>query len=81
MAKVALNLTKAYYNGFIADLEKSRYFQLHKNAATRADLYSFAIAKIEGKGPTDIQTVNSLFVPSTWAITKHFSLPCITRIS
>lgn len=49
MAKVALNIAKAYYNGFIADFEKNRYFQLHKNATTRADLYSFAIAKIEGK--------------------------------
>ena len=61
MAKVALNIAKAYDNGFIADFEKSKYFQLHKNAATRADLFSFAIAiaKMEGKEPTDIQTVNS----------------------
>ena len=44
MAKVALNIAKAYDNGFIADFEKSKYFQLHKNAATRADLFSFAIA-------------------------------------
>lgn len=59
MAKVALNIAKAYYIGFVADFEKSRYFQLHKNAASRADLYSFAIAKIEGKEPTDTQPVNS----------------------
>ena len=59
MAKLALNIAKAYYNGFITDFEKSRYFQLHKNAATRVDLYSFAVAKFEGKELTDIQTVNS----------------------
>ena len=61
MARVALNIAKAYDDSFIADFEKNKYFQLHKNAATHADLYRFAIAiaKMEGKEPTDIQIVNS----------------------
>lgn len=49
MAKVALNIAKAYYNGFITDFEKSRYFQLHKNAATRVDLYSFLLPRLKAK--------------------------------
>jgi len=59
MAKITLNIAKTYSNGFIADLEKSKYFQLHKNEATRADLYCFAIACaiVEGKEPTPIQNV------------------------
>ena len=44
MARVTLNIAKAYDDGFIEDIEKKKYFQLHKNAATRTDLYCFAIA-------------------------------------
>lgn len=39
MAKSILNIARTYANGFIADFEKSKYFQLNKNVATRADLY------------------------------------------
>nr|WP_321372928.1 hypothetical protein [uncultured Bacteroides sp.] len=78
MAKVALNIAKAYDNGFIADLEKSKYFQLHKNAATRADLYSFAIAiaKMEGKEPSAPQTVDS-FVRAEYLGNYEALLSCL----
>ena len=42
MARVTLNIAKAYDDGFIEDIEKTKYFQLHKNAASRTDLYCFA---------------------------------------
>lgn len=61
MAKVALNIAKAYDNGFITEIEKSKYFQLNKNSTTRADLYSFAIAiaMMEEKEPSAPQLVDS----------------------
>ena len=61
MARVTLNIAKKYYDGFIEDIEKSKYFQLNKNATTRTDLYCFAIAlcEMEGKEPTSIQTVGN----------------------
>ena len=64
MARVTLNIAKAYDDGFIDDIEKRKYFQLHKNAATRTDLYCFAIAlgEMEGKEPTSIQNGSSTFV-------------------
>lgn len=64
MARVTLNIAKAYDDGFIDDIEKRKYFQLHKNAASRTDLYCFAIAlgEMEGKEPTSIQNGSSTFV-------------------
>ena len=64
MARVTLNIAKAYDDGFIDDIEKRKYFQLHKNAATRTELYCFAIAlgEMEGKEPTSIQNGSSTFV-------------------
>lgn len=61
MARVTLNIAKVYDDGFIEDIEKTKYFQLHKNAATRTDLYCFAIAlvEMEGKEPTPISTVGA----------------------
>ena len=61
MARVTLNIAKAYDDGFIETIEKTKYFQLHKNAATRTDLYCFAIAlcEMEGKEPTPISTVGA----------------------
>lgn len=61
MAKAILNISKAYENGFIAGFEKTKFFLLNKNATTRSDLYNFAIsiAKMEEKGPTDIQSPTS----------------------
>lgn len=61
MARVTLNIAKAYDDGFIEDIENRKYFQLHKNAATRTDLYCFAIAlcEMEGKEPTAISTVGA----------------------
>lgn len=61
MARVTLNIAKSYDDGFIEELEKSKYFQLNKNAATRTDLYCFAIAlcEMEGKEPTTIQSVGA----------------------
>jgi len=78
MSKIALNIAKAYDNGFIADIEKSKYFQLHKNAATRADLYSFAIAiaKMEGKEPSAPQTVDS-FVRTEYLANYEALLSCL----
>ncbi len=57
MARVTLNIAKTYDDGFIENIEKRKYFQLHKNAATRTDLYCFAIAlgEMEGKEPVPIQ--------------------------
>ena len=62
MARVTLNIAKAYDDGFIENIEKTKYFQLHKNTATRTDLYCFAIAlcEMEGKGPTNINTVGAV---------------------
>src|SRR5574344_1515671 len=59
MAKITLNIAKSYANGFIADFEKNKFFQLNKNTTTRADLYCFAIAcaLMEGKEPTSIQDI------------------------
>lgn len=61
MAKSTLNIAKAYDNGFIAEFEKTKYFQLHKNATERTDLFVFAIAiaMMEAKAPSEIQSVNS----------------------
>lgn len=61
MARVTLNIAKAYDDGFIEDIEKTKYFQLHKNATTRTDLYCFAIAlaEMEDKEPTPISTVGA----------------------
>lgn len=61
MARVTLNIAKAYDDGFIENIEKTKYFQLHKNAATRTDLYCFAIAicEMEGKEPTPISSVGA----------------------
>lgn len=50
MARVALNIAKKYDDGFIEDIERTKYFQLHKNGATRAALYCFAIALCEMEG-------------------------------
>ena len=47
MARVTLNIAKAYDDGLIENIEKTKYFQLHKNAASRTDLYCFAIALCE----------------------------------
>ena len=61
MARVTLNIAKVYDDGFIENIEKTKYFQLHKNAASRTDLYCFAIAlcEMEGKEPTSISTVGA----------------------
>lgn len=61
MARVTLNIAKAYDDGFIEDIEKRKYFQLHNNSATRADLFCFAIAlgEMEGREPTPIQNVGA----------------------
>lgn len=61
MARVTLNIAKAYDDGFIEAIEKNKYFQLHKNAASRTDLYCFAIAlcEMEGKEPTPISTIGA----------------------
>lgn len=61
MARVTLNIAKAYDDGFIEAIEKSKYFQLNKNAASRTDLYCFAIAlcEMDGKDPTPISTVGA----------------------
>ena len=61
MAKVILNVAKAYDNGFISDIEKNKYFQLQKGATTRAELFSFAIAiaKMEQKEPSVPQSINT----------------------
>ena len=61
MARVTLNIAKAYDDGFIEDIEKTKYFQLHKNAASRTDLYCFAIAlaEMEGKEPSPISSVGA----------------------
>ncbi len=62
MARVTLNIAKSYNNGFIEDIEKSKYFQLQKNVATRADLYSFAIAValMENKEPLPPSAIGSV---------------------
>ena len=61
MSRVTLNIAKAYDDGFIEKIEKTKYFQLHKNAASRTDLYCFAIAlcEMEGKEPTPISSVGA----------------------
>ncbi|MBO7234194.1 MAG: hypothetical protein J6V13_04325 [Paludibacteraceae bacterium] len=61
MARVTLNIAKVYDDGFIDNIEKTKYFQLHKNATSRTDLYCFAIAlcEMEGKEPTTISTVGA----------------------
>lgn len=62
MARVTLNIAKAYDDGFIEQIEKTKYFQLHKNATTRTDLYCFAIAlaEMEHQEPTAIQSVGAV---------------------
>ena len=61
MARVTLNIAKAYDDGFIENIEKTKFFQLHKNAASRTDLYCFAIAlcEMEQKEPTPISMVGA----------------------
>lgn len=61
MSRVTLNIAKSYDDGFIEDIEKKKYFQLHKNATPRTDLYCFAIAlcEMEGKEPTPISSVGA----------------------
>ncbi len=62
MARVTLNIAKKYDEGFIEDIERTKYFQLHKNATQHSDLYTFviAIAEMEGKSPKPIQEVGSV---------------------
>ena len=62
MPRVTLNIAKVYDDGFIEKIEKTKYFQLHKNAASRTDLYCFAMAlcEMEGKEPTAISTVGTM---------------------
>lgn len=62
MERVTLNIAKAYDDGFIDSIEKTKYFQLHKNSTTRTELYCFAIAlcEMEGKDPTSIQSVGAV---------------------
>lgn len=81
MARVALNIAKTYNNGFIEDIEKRKYFQLHKNAASRTDLYCFAIAlsEMEGKEPTSIQNVGAAesFVRTEYLTNVEPLLSCL----
>lgn len=81
MARVTLNIAKAYDDGFIEDIEKRKFFQLHKNAATRTDLYCFAIAlgEMEGKGPTPIQNVGATksFVRTEFLTNVEPMLSCL----
>ena len=61
MARVTLNIAKVYDDGLIGNIEKTKYFQLHKNATSRTDLYCLAIAlcEMEQKDPTPISTVGA----------------------
>lgn len=81
MAKVALNIAKEYDNGFISNIEKTKYFQLHKNAATRADLFHFAIALgiVEGKKPTPPSTIGPIdsFVRTEYLANYEAILSCL----
>lgn len=62
MARVTLNIAKSYNNGFIEEIERTKYFQLQKNVATRADLYSFAIAValMENKEPLPLSEIGNV---------------------
>lgn len=77
--RVALNIAKAYANGYIEEFEKNKYFQLHKNSTTRTDLYCFAIAlcKMEGKEPTPTQEVG----PATTFVRTEFLTNCEPLLS
>lgn len=79
MARVALNIAKAYDDGFIKDIENTKYFQLQKNPTTRTDLYCFAVAlcEMEGKEPTSIQTVG----PATSLVRTEFLTNCEPLLS
>ena len=81
MARVTLNIAKSYDNGFIAEFEKTKYFQLQKNATTRADIYHFAIALalLEGKEPTPPQTVGPVdsFVRTEYLTNYEALLSCL----
>ena len=81
MAKVALNIAKAYDDGFIETIEKTKYYQLHKNATSRTDLYCFAIAlcEMEGKEPTPISAVGSMksFVRTEFLTNVEPILSCL----
>lgn len=81
MAKVTLNIAKAYNEGFISDIENTKYFQLHKNASTRADLYLFAIAlgMMEGDEPTLPSTVGAVdsFVRTEYLANYDALLSCL----
>ena len=61
MARVTLNIAKVYDDGFIENIEKTKYFQLHKNVTSRTDLYCFAIAlcEMEGKEPSPISAIGA----------------------
>lgn len=74
MARVTLNIAKAYDDGFIKEIENTKYFQLQKNPTTRTDLYCFAIAlcAMEGKDPTPIQSVG----PATTLVRTEFLTNC-----
>lgn len=81
MAKVALNIAKAYSEGFVADIERTKYFQLHKNAAPRADLFKFAIAIgiMEEKAPTSLSTIGAVdsFVRTEYMTNCEALLSCL----
>lgn len=74
MPRLILNISKAYSNGFIAELEKSKFFQLHKLATSRTELYSFAIsiAIMEGAKPSEPQSLDT-FVRTAY-LGEHESL-------
>lgn len=81
MARVTLNIAKAYDEGFIEEIEKTKFFQLHKYAATRTDLYCFAMAlcEMENKEPTPISDVGSVksFVRTEFLINCEPLLLCL----
>ncbi len=79
MARVTLNIAKAYDNGFIENIEKTKYFQLQKGAATRTDLYCFAIAlsEMEGKEPAPIQNAVTSFVRTEYLTNCEPFLSCL----
>lgn len=86
MARVTLNIAKAYDEGFIENIEKTKFFQLHKNAATRTDLYCFAMAlcEMEDKEPTPLVKLVRLSHSSErnfWQIASLYCSVSITKMS
>jgi len=81
MARVVLNIAKAYVDGFIKDIERRKFFQLHKNVATRTDLYCFAIAlgEMEEKEASPIQNVGAAdtFVRTEYLTNVEPLLSCL----